>query len=126
MVRRLCKRSASFIITTRTSSAVARAIFWKYSAWLWSLSLSSSCSNLVIPSTNLATFDPNSFFTVFKEISQSSTTSCNNPAIIVSASIFNEASIRPTLIGCIRKGSPLLRNCPSCALSAKSTAFFIF
>ena len=79
-----------------------------------------------MPSTRAATFFPNSFFTVGKDTSQSSTTSCNNPAIIVSASIFSDANISPTFIGWIRNGSPLFLNCPSCALSANSTAFFIF
>ena len=66
-----------------------------------------------MPSTNAATFFPNSFLTVDKDISQSSTTSCNNPAIMVSASIFNDASVKPTFIGCMRNGSPLFLNWPS-------------
>src|SRR5579863_3073834 len=58
-VRMLCRRSASFTITTRTSFTIARSIFRTFSACLASGASRSSRLILVAPSTSRATSGPN-------------------------------------------------------------------
>ena len=127
-VRRLCKRSASLMISTRTSSpsAIIRRRKLSLVAGRY-VSISRiplrAVESLVTPSTRNATGSPNSLRISSRVRLVSSTVSCNTPAIIVSSSMPHSSRIFFTAKGCTMYGSPVLRNCPSWAFLAISTAF---
>jgi len=98
-VRMLCRRSASFIRITRTSSERVSSIFLKFSACkeeVWS----KTPEILVNPSIILTTFFPNKSWMSSRVRSVSSTTSCRRAHTTeVVPSPISSTAIRATAMG---------------------------
>ena len=122
MVDRLCKRSASLMRMTRTSSAIANSILRKLSACWASLESKESLSNLDKPSTKFATGAPNWVASAILSTPESSITSWSNAALMDCESSFQVAHSVATASGWVMYGSPDWRYCPKCAPSAKTKA----
>src|SRR3989344_462777 len=120
-VSMLWTRSASFKMTIRMSSAIARNIFRKLSA-VRSLPLYFILLSLVTPSTMNAISLPNSFCMSVTVYFVSSQTSCKNAAAIAGASRRISTSRSAVASGCEIYASPDFRFCPSWALRANSYA----
>jgi hypothetical protein len=90
-VRMLCRRSASFTTTTRTSFTIASSILRTFSAWRASGASRSSRLIFVTPSTRRAMSGPKRSTIRAEGIRVSSTTSCSNAAHSVVMSSFMSA-----------------------------------
>ena len=115
MVRQLCRRSASLISATRTSSLSVRRMRLKFSAWRLSVlivtplrsSLSSTVLILVRPSTSEAILSPNRLRMSSTVYPVSSTTSWSSAAQIdLHPRPMSETTIFATSMGCMIYGSP--------------------
>ena len=84
----LCRRSASLMMMTRMSWAVARSMLRQFSAWASSWEENWRLSSLVMPTTNLEISSPNSLRRSSAVVGVSSMTSCRSPAQTVGRSIF--------------------------------------
>ena len=82
-VRMLCRRSASLMMTTRMSFAIAKNILRSDSAFCSSLVRNSMPSSLVTPSTRCATSEPNCASMVSNDALVSSMQSCSSAATMV-------------------------------------------
>ncbi len=113
--------SASLMMSTRRSSAIATKNLRKLSTWRsWPRYL--SLPSFVTPFTRKSTFSPKSSRTSSSVASVSSRVSWRSAAMIVSRSMPSFAQFCATASTCIKYGSPLLRSCPSCFVYAKSYA----
>ncbi len=99
MVRMLWSRSASLIISTRQSWAMAMNILRIVAACWASLESNSRRSNLVTPSTTAATFSPNSATSHSLVTPVSSTASCRRAAAMVISSSPRSAVMSATAMG---------------------------
>ena len=113
IVRMLCNLSASLTTITRTSFAMARAIFWKLFISLSALDWKSSFPILLTPSTISDTSLPKILSIFLFSILQSSRTSCIRPAQIESTSIFISTNILATSNGWLIYGLPSILSWPS-------------
>ena len=118
----LCSLSASFINITRISFAMAKNIRLKFSACSSSFDLKTIFSSFVTDVTSIHTSDPNLAVISSDVAGVSSIQSCNNAAAIVGLSSPMSSNNPATAMGCVMYGSPDARDCPSCILTAKSTA----
>ena len=109
MVRMLCSRSASLMISTRMSRAIATSILRIVAACCASFESKWMRSSLVTPSTIVATSAPNPASTSATVISVSSTASCRSAAARQISSSPISATIRATEIGWLMYASPLER-----------------
>ena len=105
----LCSLSASLMMSTRRSLAIATSILRSEAAWWRSRVVNSTRSSLVTPSTILATSAPKSASTSASVRSVSSMTSCSRAAATLTSSRPRRATMRATLRGCSTNGSPDLR-----------------
>ena len=110
-VRMLCSRSASLMITTRTSLTMASSILRTFSAWRSSRLANWILSILVTPSTMCATCSPKRAEISSVVTGVSSTASCSRPAAMAVESSFISASTCATSSGCSTYGSPEARSC---------------
>ena len=99
MVRMLCSRSASLMMSTRRSRAMATNILRMVAACCASFESNCNRSSLVTPSTMLATSAPNAASTSARLISVSSTASCNSAAATLISSRPMSATMRATANG---------------------------
>ena len=99
IVRMLCRRSASLMIRTRRSFAIATSILRIVAACCASFESNWSRSSLVTPSTIAATSAPNAASTSASVISVSSTASCSSAAASVMSSRPRSATMRATASG---------------------------
>ena len=118
----LWRRSANLISSTRQSSAIATSILRMVAACCASFESNCRRSNLVTPSTTLATPGPNASAMDSRVRPVSSTASCNRAPATVCASRPSSATMVATAMGCVMYGSPERRNCPSCAERATRAA----
>src|SRR2546427_3395210 len=88
----LCRRSASLIMSTRRSRAIATSIFRKFSACRSSREENASLPIFVTPSTRSAISRPNSRSRSALVAAVSSRTSCSSPAVTVVTSILKTTS----------------------------------
>ena len=100
-VRMLWSRSASLMISTRQSSAMATSILRTVAACWASLESNWRRSSLVTPSTIRATAGPKSRSMTSVVTPVSSTASCSSAAATVWASSPRSATIPATAIGCV-------------------------
>ena len=98
-VRMLCSRSASLMISTRQSSAMATSILRTVAACWASLESNWRRSSLVTPSTMRATAGPKSRSMTSVVTPVSSTASCSRAAATVWASSPRSATMPATAIG---------------------------
>ena len=115
IVRMLCSRSASLIIKTRKSRAIATSILRIVAACCASFESNCKRSSFVTPSTIVATSTPKLDSTSSSVISVSSTASCNRAATIEISSKPMSATMRATAIGWLIYNSPLDLFCEACA-----------
>ena len=99
IVRMLCSRSASLMIRTRRSLAIATSILRMVAACCASFESNWIRSSLVTPSTIAATSAPKLASTSASVISVSSTASCSSAAATVMSSSPRSATIRATASG---------------------------
>ncbi len=99
IVRILCRRSASLISRTRTSSAIASSSLRRFSACLASRDTSSSRFSLVRPSTSAPISAPNSLSISVRVASVSSIVSCSSAATMVASSSLRSVRIAATSSG---------------------------
>src|SRR5205823_2354597 len=105
----LCRRSASLIISTRRSRAMATSILRKFSAWRSSREENASLPIFVTPSTSSAISAPNSRSRSSLVALVSSRTSCSSPAVTAVTSILKFTRRVATSTGWLRYGSPEAR-----------------
>ncbi len=103
-VRMLCRRSASLISRTRTSSAIASSSLRRFSACLASRDTSSSRFSLVRPSTSAPISWPNTWSISARVASVSSMVSCSSAATMVASSSLRSVRIAATSSGCEKYG----------------------
>ena len=122
-----CRRFSSFACWRRCSSARARSASFSCAVCApasagtgTGVTPGTSASNLVTPSTILATASPNCSRISSSEKVVSSTTSCSRAAAIPLASMRISARSSATSRGCWINASPERRNVPICALFASS------
>ena len=112
MVRMLCSRSASLMIRTRRSRAMATSILRMVAACWASRESNWTRSSLVTPSTMAATSLPKARSMSSRVVPVSSTVSWSRAAATVTSSRPKSATMRATARGCCTKGSPELRDWP--------------
>ena len=95
----LCRRSASLMRMTRTSRAIARSIFLKFSACACWRVANSMRSIFETPSTSSATALPYCFAISLFVVWVSSTTSCRSAAMSACGSRCHSARIFATASG---------------------------
>ena len=100
MVRMLCRRSDSLMISTRRSLAIATSILRMVAACWASFESNFSRSSLVTPSTMAATSGPKASVRSSRVTPVSSTASCNRAADTVTSSSPSSATILATATGC--------------------------
>src|SRR5919106_797408 len=118
----LWSRSASLMIRTRMSRAMATTILRTFSACSCSRVRYSMRSSLVSPSTMAPTSAPNPDSMGSRERSVSSTTSCSSADTSVVVSMPRSARMWATPSGWRMKGSPDFRSWPRWDWAAKSKA----
>ena len=121
-VRMLCRRSASLMTMTRMSLLMATNILRMVCACSSDRLSTSMREILVTPSTRCAMRSLKVSSTSASVTSESSTVSWMSAAHSVSTSMRRSARMSATSTGCTMNGSPLLRHCPLCAMSANENA----
>ncbi len=122
IVRMLCSLSASLMMSTRQSFAMATSILRTVAACWASLESNWSRSSFVTPSTIAPTSGPNCSATWDSVILVSSTASCSSAEATDRASRPRSATIVATATGWVMKGSPVSRTWPSWATVAACPA----
>ena len=107
LVRMLCRRSASLMMTTRMSWLMAKNIFRRFQACFSSIEATLTFVSLVTPSTRSATVSPNKPLSWSSEAEVSSTVSWSRAAQMVSSSMRRSlARMSATSTGWLMYGSP--------------------